>query len=198
MKNLGSLALAASILLLFSGCQWFGDCGCGCGKKGGSRACTCGQTSCLCGQKDKCSCDKNSCTCPNKGPGDKKCECKCESCGAKESVAGGADAESITTNEQFKTAVLESKKPVVVKFSTEWCGACKSMKPAFEAVAKELADKYSFVEIDAEKAHDVSKQYGIRGVPAFLFFKDGQKIGEKIGAMTEDVFKEIIESNFSK
>ena len=102
----------------------------------------------------------------------------------------------INSEADFSRKVLDSDKPVIVKFETDWCGACKTMAPVFEKSADEFVGKMKFTQVDADKQKELAQRYEIKGVPTFIFFKDG-KIVEKIeGGMDEDDFvnkiKEII------
>lgn len=98
----------------------------------------------------------------------------------------------IDSEDEFSKKVFDSKKPVVVKFETDWCGACTTMAPIFEKSADEFIDQMKFTQVDADKQKELAQKYEIKGVPTFIFFKDG-KIIEKIeGGMNEDDFKNKI------
>lgn len=55
------------------------------------------------------------------------------------------------------------------------------ISPAFE----KLSDSFptlGFYKVDVDALADVAAEVGIRGVPTFLFFKSGEKIGTVISA----------------
>lgn len=78
---------------------------------------------------------------------------------------------------------------VIVDYSTTWCGPCKVIAPKFE----EFSDKYPdavFLKVigDANKtASLLMKREGVRTVPSFHFFKDGEKIDVVSGANAEAI-----------
>ena len=39
-----------------------------------------------------------------------------------------------------------------------------------------------FFKLDVDEAPDVSQELGIRAMPTFLFFKDGEKVAQVVGA----------------
>ena len=104
----------------------------------------------------------------------------------------------IDSEAEFFKKVLGSQKPVVVKFETDWCGACNTMAPIFEKSADEFVDQMKFTQVDADKQKELAQKYEIKGVPTFIFFKDG-KIIEKIeGGMDEDDFKNKVKEIIKK
>ncbi len=104
----------------------------------------------------------------------------------------------INSESDFSKKVLNCDKPVIVKFETDWCGACKTMAPVFEKSADEFVGKMKFTQVDADKQKELATKYEVKGVPTFIFFKDG-KIVEKIeGGMDENDFKEKIKEIIKK
>ena len=77
----------------------------------------------------------------------------------------------------FQSEVLDSDVPVVANFSAEWCGPCKRIAPTVEYVAVELKGRAKVAKIDVDKNRALSAKYGIRGIPAFLVFKNGEPVG---------------------
>jgi len=39
-----------------------------------------------------------------------------------------------------------------------------------------------FIKLDVDEVPDVAQELGIRAMPTFLIFKDGEKVGEIVGA----------------
>jgi len=78
---------------------------------------------------------------------------------------------------------------VVVDYSTTWCGPCKVIAPKFE----ELSEKYDgavFLKVVGDASPDASKlmkREGVRSVPSFHYFKDGEKVDVVNGANAEAI-----------
>jgi len=85
----------------------------------------------------------------------------------------------------FKAEVLDSKVPVVVDFFAEWCGPCKAMAPALEAVAKEMEGKVKIVKIDVDQNPSVTQQFRIQAMPTLMVFKAGQVAATQVGALVQ-------------
>jgi thioredoxin 1 len=87
----------------------------------------------------------------------------------------------VTTQSDFDAKVLQSSKPVVVKFFATWCGSCKKMKPIVDSIAAEYGSSYDFIEVDVDKASAVADRYNIKNLPTIIFFKNGKQLGSAIG-----------------
>jgi thioredoxin 1 len=89
------------------------------------------------------------------------------------------------SDENFEREVLQSSEPVVVDFFAEWCGPCKAMAPALEQVAADMKGKVKVAKLDVDQNPAVTQQYKIQAMPTIMIFKDGKKVAERIGALTQ-------------
>lgn len=85
----------------------------------------------------------------------------------------------------FKEDVLQSAEPVLVDFFAEWCGPCKAMAPALDAVATELKGKVKIAKIDVDQNPGITQQYHIQAMPTLMIFKDGKVAAQRVGALTQ-------------
>lgn len=85
--------------------------------------------------------------------------------------------------QDFTQAVVEHDGIVLVDFFAEWCGPCKMVAPILEQLSNER-DDVKIVKVDADEAPDLMAQFGIRGIPTLLLFKQGEKVGSKVGAVS--------------
>ncbi|KAI9020003.1 Allergen Cop c 2 [Phycomyces nitens] len=91
--------------------------------------------------------------------------------------------------DQYK-ALIKNNKLVAVDFFAVWCGPCKVIGPKFE----KLSDVYSdivFAKVDVDEAPDVASEVSVRAMPTFVFYKNGEKIGEVIGANLSKIEEQI-------
>ena len=76
-----------------------------------------------------------------------------------------SDATPFVSDADFEKEVLKSSEPVVVDFYAEWCGPCKAMSPALEAVANDLKGKVKVVKLDVDQNPSTTAKYDIRAMP---------------------------------
>ena len=83
---------------------------------------------------------------------------------------------------KFQEEVIDAAGSVVVKFWATWCGPCKSYAPIVEGVAEELSD-VKFVAVDIDVNPEVAAKYGVQGVPTTMAFREGEPLGDLVGAV---------------
>lgn len=66
-----------------------------------------------------------------------------------------------------------------------WCGPCRAMAPAFEAVAQTYGGHLRFLKINVDRAPDVSRHLNVRGIPALFIFRNGRQAAFHAGMMSQ-------------
>ena len=98
------------------------------------------------------------------------------------------------TDENFETEVVKADKPVIVDFWAEWCGPCKMIAPAVHDLAEEYTGKLNVAKVDIDNSPEIATKYGIRSIPALIFFRDGKPVDQVIGALPKGALKKKIDS----
>ena len=64
-------------------------------------------------------------------------------------------------DDNFKSDVLESDKPVLVDFWAPWCAPCRAIAPAVEELAKAYDGRVKVGKLNIDEHQGVPQQYGI-------------------------------------
>jgi len=105
---------------------------------------------------------------------------------------------SITINDNnFEQEVLKSESLTLVDFWAEWCGPCKMIGPALEEISEEMKNDIRITKLNIDENPSTPQQYGVRGIPTLLLFKNGEVVAEKIGALSKTKLTEWISENIS-
>jgi len=97
------------------------------------------------------------------------------------------------TDANFDELVLKSEKPVLVDFWAEWCGPCRMVGPVVEEIAKEYANTAVVGKVNVDNNPGISMKFGIRNIPALLFFKNGEIVDKQIGAVPKSVLAQKLD-----
>ncbi|MDR0805286.1 MAG: thioredoxin TrxA [Enterobacteriaceae bacterium] len=99
------------------------------------------------------------------------------------------------TDAGFESDVLKAAGPILVDFWAEWCGPCKMVAPILDEVATEYEGRLTIAKLNIDQNPATAPQYGIRGIPTLLLFKDGAVVATKVGALSKSQLKEFLDSN---
>lgn len=83
--------------------------------------------------------------------------------------------------DDFQEKVLRSDKPVVVDFWAKWCNPCLRMEPVVEELTEEFKGKVEIYKLNVDENASKAAEYGVRGIPAYFFFKNGEVVDRVVG-----------------
>jgi thioredoxin 1 len=98
------------------------------------------------------------------------------------------------TTATWEDEVLKTNGLVMIDFWAVWCGPCRMVAPTVEELAKEYAGKVKVVKLNTDENPEIASRYKIMGSPTLMFFKDGQKMDQIVGAVPKPQLKAKLES----
>lgn len=119
---------------------------------------------------------------------------KTATCGKCGLPLGDMRATDTLKESQVEKLIRNTPNLVVVDIYADWCGPCKSYGPIFSKVGERFYEKAEFVKLNADQAPGFSSKFGIRGVPATLFFKNGKLVGQQAGLLNEAQLGQQVQS----
>ena len=81
----------------------------------------------------------------------------------------------------FQEEVMNSDKPVLLDFWAPWCGPCRKVVPAVEAIAKERPD-IKVGKINVDENPELATRFGIMSIPTLVVMENGKIVNQARGA----------------
>ena len=85
------------------------------------------------------------------------------------------------TVQNWEKEVLKSPKPVLVDFWAPWCGPCRAVAPAVDAIAQEFSGKLKVVKLNTDEEQEIAIKYGVVSIPTLMVFKNGEMVERVMG-----------------
>jgi thioredoxin 2 len=116
---------------------------------------------------------------------------KCKS--ALDTSRATSDKPLAVTDASFHEEVIAARIPVLVDFFATWCGACRSLEPALQAVSSRHKGRLKVSKLDVEQNPGSARTYQIRATPTLIVFREG-KLAERVeGALPERQLETLVE-----
>lgn len=103
--------------------------------------------------------------------------------------------EMIHDTETFQNTI-NSEKPVMIKFSANWCPDCKRMDMFIGDILEEYRG-YQWFEINRDELPEIAQEYDVMGIPSILIFQNGVKIAHlhSANAKSPEEVQEFLETS---
>jgi thioredoxin 2 len=95
-------------------------------------------------------------------------------------------------DETFARTINESDVPVAVDFYADWCGPCRMMAPAVDALAAHVQGKALVGKLNTDHSARTASGFNIHGIPTTIVFKGGKEVARQSGALPLEGLKQLM------
>jgi thioredoxin 1 len=89
--------------------------------------------------------------------------------------------------------LIGSEALLVVDCTATWCGPCKMVSPLMDQLADAYDSKAKICKLDLDTNKPVAKRFGIRSIPAVMFFKGGELMETLVGVKPYEEFSGTVD-----
>jgi len=89
-------------------------------------------------------------------------------------------------------SLLANGSLLVVDCTASWCGPCRLISPLIDQLADEYSDRAQVFKLDLDTNKPVAKRFGIKSIPAVMFFKQGELMETLVGVKPYEEFSSAV------
>lgn len=101
-------------------------------------------------------------------------------------------AARLIQDEAELDARLASESRLVVDCMASWCGSCKQVTPLIDQLAEAYQGQVTVMKIDFDHNRQISKRFELKGIPAVMFFKHGERLETLTGVKSYQEYSAAI------
>lgn len=91
--------------------------------------------------------------------------------------------------------LASTDKLFLIDFWNESCIPCRRMAPMLDELAVKFQGRLKFAKLNVDNNPKIVERFNIRGVPTFLFIKNGVVLERFSGVIARSEFIKLIEKN---
>lgn len=122
-----------------------------------------------------------ACGATNRVPQDRVAQGLAPICGRCKTQLPLSTRPVTVTDASFSTDVERSPLPVLVDAWAPWCGPCRTLAPAIDALAAEMAGQVRVVKLNVDDNPQTAARFNLRSIPTLLVFKGGREVDRMVG-----------------
>jgi thioredoxin 2 len=118
-------------------------------------------------------------------------------CGRCKSPLPDAGYAETASDANWVSMVGSPGLPVLVDFWAPWCGPCKMVGPAVEAVAQKYFGRLRVAKLNTDENPQTAGAFQIRSIPTLAIFRDGKVVDRLSGAVPQAQLESWVERHLA-
>jgi thioredoxin 1 len=86
------------------------------------------------------------------------------------------------SDSELEDRILQSDRPLLVDFWAEWCGPCRAVAPALEALRQDYDGRATIAKLNVDENPEAAARFGVRSIPTLILFQNGEEKERLVGA----------------
>ncbi|KAL8918857.1 MAG: hypothetical protein Q9208_007114 [Pyrenodesmia sp. 3 TL-2023] len=103
----------------------------------------------------------------------------------------GTGVHNIKSKSDFDTALADPSLMIIDCMAT-WCAPCKMIAPHVVKMSNTYPNA-RFYKLDVDEVPDVAGDLGVTAMPTFIIFKNGERVGEVVGANVKPLEAAVVQ-----
>jgi thioredoxin 1 len=98
----------------------------------------------------------------------------------------------LSSTEEALELIAAHDGALLLEFGAAWCPPCRTIEPALESIAADLAPSLTVRTVDVDRLPELVRRFDVRSAPTLLLFRDGEARMRLVGARPERALREAI------
>lgn len=96
-----------------------------------------------------------------------------------------APTEPVTVTDRTVGDLIARSDALVLDLWAPWCGPCRQMAPAIDALARHFAGRVTFAKLNIDENPATANAYAVQSIPTLLAFRRGRLVDRWVGALPQ-------------
>lgn len=111
-------------------------------------------------------------------------------------VSNYHDAQAKSAFEKFQKQIVQSRKPMIIHFSTQGCAPCAAFEPTWQAAMNHHKEQCAFETVtweDPDPDKLLIEYFNVENYPTIIYIdSNGNYKGRDVGAISKETFEKQV------